>query len=80
MQGITGIELLAGQVRYLANEFRIEKASVSWRCLIRLGLKRGESSWTLVQARGGSVGTSQRQDAYDYASGQERHFAPHKIR
>jgi hypothetical protein len=42
--GITRIELSAGQVRHLANKLGIEKASVSGLSLIRLGLKRDESS------------------------------------
>ena len=62
----------------LADEFGIEKASVSGLRLICLGLKHGESSWTVVQARGGSVGTSQRKGGYDYGSGQESHLVPHE--
>src|ERR1700758_1613318 len=78
LHGVTGIELPAGQVGQPADEFRIEEESISWLSLIRLGLKRGDSNWTIVHTRGGGVGTSQRQDEYDYGSGQERHFVPHK--
>src|SRR5258708_38484201 len=78
MPGIAGVELLAGQVRHLADEFGIKKASVSGLRLICLGLKRGESGWTVVQARDRSVGTSQRKGGYDYRSGQEPHLVPHE--
>jgi hypothetical protein len=49
IRGITGVELLTGQVRHLADEFDIEKASFYGLLgLIRLGQERGESSWTVV--------------------------------
>ena len=40
---------MAGQVRHLADELGIEEALVSGLGLIRLDLKGGESSWTVVQ-------------------------------
>jgi hypothetical protein len=57
--GFTGIELLAGQVRHLTDELGAEKTSVPRLGLTRLGLKRGQDSWIVVQARGWSIGTSQ---------------------
>ena len=74
--GLTGIELLAGQVRHLADELGVEKTSVPRLGLIRLGLKRGQDSWIVVQARGGSLGRSQPQDGYNYGSGDQPHPAP----
>ncbi len=76
--GITRVELLGGRVRHLADEFGIKKASVSGLRLICLGLKHGKSSWTVVQARGGNVRTSQRKGGYDYGSGKESHLVPHE--
>ena len=46
---IAGIKLMASQVCHPADERGIEKASVSGRGMIRLDLKGGQSSWTVVQ-------------------------------
>jgi hypothetical protein len=48
--GVAGVELLAGQIRHLAHELGIEKASVSSLSLIRFGVKRGESGCTVIPA------------------------------
>jgi hypothetical protein len=64
--GVSGVELLAGQIRHLADKFGIQKALVSGLGFIRFDLKRGKSSWTVIQARGESGDASQRQGGYDY--------------
>jgi hypothetical protein len=50
LPGLTGVELLAGQIRHLAHELGVEKASVSTLSLIRFNMKRGESGCTVTRA------------------------------
>jgi len=67
--GVTGFELPADQIRHLTDDFGIQKTLVSGLGFIRFNLKCGKSSWTVVQPRGKSGDTGQRQSEYDYGGG-----------
>ena len=69
---------MAGKVRHPADERGIEKASVSGLGMIRLELKGGESSWTVVSGRAGGKGTSQPQGGDDDGSGHKPQLTLHE--
>ena len=69
---------MAGQVGNPADKPGIEKASVSGLGLIRLDLKGCDCSKTVVQGRGGSMETSQRQDGDKDGISHEPHLTLHE--